>query len=216
MLYSYNKVKTIFLSLTAIAVCSLVVGCSSTPDDMAYAPQKNAVPVLLVDQYLIGVDDQIQVSVWKNPDLSITVPVRPDGQISIPLVGEVMAGGKTPKMVADDITQKLSAYIRDPQVAVILVELRSHEFLSRVRVSGAVNTPSSFRFRQGMTVLDLVLEAGGLNDFASGNSAKLYRQTEEGVQAISVKVADILKSGKMDTNYAVEPGDVLTIPERLF
>lgn len=127
-----------------------------------------------------------------------------------------MAGGKTPEMVAADITQKLSAYVRDPQVAVILVELRSHEYLLRVRVSGAVQAPASFRYRQGMTVLDLILEAGGLNEFASGNSAKLYRQTEQGIVTIPINASDILKSGKMETNIAVEPGDILTVPERMF
>jgi len=199
-----------------ILVAFLIVGCSSKPSPVPYAPQKNESPVLLVEQYLIGIDDQIEVSVWKNPDLSVSVPVRPDGKISVPLVGEVLAGGRTPEMVAADITEKLSKFIRDPQVAVILVELRSHEFLSRVRVSGAVQAPASFRFRQGMTVLDLVLEAGGLNEFASGNSAKLYRQTDAGIQSISVNLSDILKSGKMETNYAIEPGDILTVPERIF
>lgn len=211
-----KRVKKIFLAFYLFAYVFAVVGCSSAPESVSYAPQKNENPVLLVDQYLIGVDDQIEVSVWKNPDLSISVPVRPDGKISIPLVGEVMAGGKTPEMVAADITQKLSSYIRDPQVAVILVELRSHEFLSRVRVSGAVRNPASFRFRQGMTVLDLVLEAGGLNEFASGNGAKLYRQSSDGAKSIPVRLADILQAGKMTTNYAIEPGDVLAVPERIF
>lgn len=172
--------------------------------------------MLLVDEYRIGVDDLVQVTVWKNPDLSVTVPVRPDGKISMPLAGEVDAGGRTPQEVAAQITDKLSHYIRDPQVAVILTELRSHEFLSRVRVSGAVREPASMPYRQGMTVLDLVLEAGGLNDFAAGNSAKLYRQSNDGMVAIPIELADILHDGAVETNYAIEPGDILTVPERLF
>ena len=199
-----------------LTVSIFLAACGSVPEIVSYAPKKSDSPMLLVEEYLIGVDDQIQVNVWKNPDLSVSVPVRPDGKISVPLVGEVMAGGRTPEMVAADVASKLSNYVRDPQVAVILVELRSHEFLSRVRVSGAVQSPASFRFRQGMTVLDLILEAGGLNEFASGNAAKIYRETDKGVVAIPVKVADILKSGKMETNYAVEPGDILTVPERIF
>jgi len=212
MMKSQLRMLLIFLA-TAVVVLS---GCSSAPENVSYGQKRSDSPMLLVDSYLIGVDDQVEVSVWKNPDLSISVPVRPDGKISMPLVGEVMAGGKTPEMVAADITEKLAAYVRDPQVAVILVELRSHEYLSRVRVSGAVQSPASFRFRQGMTVLDMVLEAGGLNEFASGNSAKLYRQTDNGILTIPIKLSDILKSGKMETDIAIEPGDILTVPERVF
>lgn len=205
------------ISLALILVpVFLVAGCGTVQESGSYAPARNNNPLLLVDEYRIGVDDQIQITVWKNPDLTVSVPVRPDGRISMPLAGEIVAGGKTPGEVATEITDKLSTYIRDPQVAVILTELRSHQFLSRVRVSGAVRNPASMSYRQGMTVLDLVLEAGGLNDFASGNSAKLYRQTNDGLVAIPIELADILNRGAVETNYAIEPGDILTVPERLF
>lgn len=203
------------LSIFALVIL-IVTGCSSTRDAADYAQDRNSNPMLLVNEYRIGVDDVVQVTVWKNPDLSVTVPVRPDGRISMPLAGEIEAGGKTPAEVVRLITDRLSTYIRDPQVAVILTELRSHQFLSRVRVSGAVRTPGSMPYRQGMTVLDLVLEAGGLNDFASGNRAKLYRNSGEGMVAIPVDLADILHHGNVTTNYAIEPGDILTVPERLF
>lgn len=203
-----------YIALTLLTL--FITGCSSSPPKADFAPARTNNPMLLVDEYRIGVDDLVQVTVWKNPDLSVSVPVRPDGKISMPLAGEVQAGGRTPEEVAQAITDKLSHYIRDPQVAVILTELRSHQFLSRVRVSGAVRTPASMPYRQGMTVLDLVLEAGGLNDFAAGNSAKLYRQSSEGMVAIPVELADILHDGKVQTNYAIEPGDILTVPERLF
>ncbi|WP_220348925.1 polysaccharide biosynthesis/export family protein [Alkalilimnicola ehrlichii] len=111
---------------------------------------------------MIGPDDQLQVEVWRNPDLSVSVPVRPDGMVSVPLIGDVPAGGQTPQQVADSIEEKLRHYIREPQVTVIVTELRSHEFISRVRVTGAVGAPMSLPYRQGMTVLDAVLEAGGL------------------------------------------------------
>lgn len=202
-----------FISLISLL---FLAACSSTPKTGDYGPARNSNPMLLVDEYRIGVDDLVQVTVWKNPDLSVTVPVRPDGRISMPLAGEIVAGGKTPQQVADAVTERLSAYIRDPQVAVILTELRSHEFLSRVRVSGAVREPASMPYRQGMTVLDLVLEAGGLNDFAAGNSAKLYRQSDDGMVAIPIELADILNDGEVKTNYAIQPGDILTVPERLF
>lgn len=200
--------------IVALLIGSLLSSCASMPDTVRYEESSDS-PTLLVDEYKIGVDDRVQVNVWKNPDLSITVPVRPDGRISVPLIGEVLAGGKTPNEVAAEVTQRLSTFIKDPQVAVILVELRSHEFLSRVRVTGAVRNPRSLEFRQGMSVLDVVLEAGGLNEFASGNGARLYRKKDGKVITIKIYLEDILEDGKMKTNILVEPGDVITVPERI-
>lgn len=166
--------------------------------------------------YRIGVDDVLQITVWRNPELSVTVPVRPDGKISAPLIGDVQAGGNTPMQVAAIIKDKLSTYIREPNVAVILTQLRSHEFLSRVRVTGAVRTPRSMPYRQGMTVLDVVLEAGGINDFAVPNRTKVYRRLKAKIEIIDVDLGDILNKGKLETNVEIRPGDVVTIPERLF
>ena len=166
--------------------------------------------------YRIGADDLLQITVWRNPELSTTVPVRPDGKISVPLIGDVLAGGNTPEQVAALIKQKLTAYIREPNVAVMVVELRSHEFISRVRVTGAVRTPRSMPFRQGMTVLDAVLEAGGPSEFAAPNRAKLYRKGKDKTDVIDVELGDILNRGKLQTNITLKPGDVVTIPERLF
>ena len=194
----------------------LSVGCSNLPESVSYVSEVSENKKLLVDEYYIGVDDEVQVNVWKHPDLSITVPVRPDGKITVPLVGEILAGGKKPIEVAENITKKLALYIREPHVSVILVALRSHEFLSRVRITGAVRTPRSLNFRQGMTVLDIVLEAGGLNEFASANSAKLFRKINGKVESIDIDLFDILNDGQMKTNIAIEPGDILSIPERIF
>lgn len=169
-----------------------------------------------VDAYRIGVDDQVQVAVWRNPELGITVPVRPDGMISVPLIGDVLAGGRTPPEVAKDIQEKLAAYVRDPQVAVILTELRSHEYLSRVRVTGAVRQPVSVPFRPGMTVLDAVLAAGGLTEFAAPDRSELHRKSGEGARTYEVKLDRILNRGDLATNYPVAPGDVITVPERTF
>ena len=166
--------------------------------------------------YRIGVDDVLQVSVWRNDDLSVTVPVRPDGRISVPLVGDVVAGGRTPEEVGATIEEKLEAYVRDPKVAVILTELRSHEFLSRVRVTGAVRKPVSIPYRPGMTVLDAVLEAGGVNEFAAANRTRLYRKSGGGAQAYEVELKDLLERGELATNWPVRPGDVITVPERAF
>jgi len=203
--------KIIFLLLILIAN-----GCSNTPEKINSTSSQNRDSQLLVERYLIGIDDQVQVNVWKNPDLSITVPVRPDGMISVPLIGEVRAGGRTPLDVADDIRKQLSKFIRDPQVAVILVELNSHEYLSRVRVTGAVRNPVSINFRQGMTVLDVILSAGGVNEFASANRTKLYRKQNGVTKSIDIDLQDILTDGNMDTNYRIQPGDIVTVPERIF
>jgi polysaccharide biosynthesis/export protein len=204
--------KNILLLVSII----LLAGCAKTQNKVGYSKAFNETKSVLVEQYFIGVDDVVEVNVWKNPDLSITVPVRPDGKISVPLIGEVIAGGQTPINVAENITSRLSKFIKDPQVSVILVDLQSHEFLSRVRVAGAVRNALSIQFRQGMTVLDIVLQAGGLDEFASGNSAKLFRNNGDTVETINIYLFDILKDGDMETNFQLQPGDILTIPERVF
>jgi polysaccharide export outer membrane protein len=189
-----------------------IAACSSMGASEAGAPPASDAPA--VAEYRIGVDDILQVSVWRNPELGITVPVRPDGKISVPLIGDVMAGGQTPAAVAQDIQTKLATYVRDPQVAVILTELRSHEYLSRVRVTGAVRQPVSLPFRQGMTVLDAVLAAGGLTNFAASDRAELYRHSGGGTRTYRVSLDKILNHGDLSTNYPVAPGDVITVPER--
>jgi len=176
----------------------------------------NAVIADTGQPYHIGVDDTISINVWKNPELSVEVPVRPDGKVSMPLIGDVQAGGLTPEQVASDIQKKLLLYIRDPRVVVMVTQLVSHEFLSRVRVTGAVVEPTSLPFRQGMTVLDVVLEAGGANEFASANRTKLYRKENGKTKIYDIRLGDILNKGKLETNMPLKPGDVITIPESVF
>ena len=191
-----------------------LAGCASSGATAAAAPPEQV--EASVADYHIGVDDLVQVSVWRNPELGITVPVRPDGKISVPLVGDVDAGGRTPAEVGKDIEEKLGAYVRDPQVAVILTELRSHEYLSRVRVTGAVRQPISIPYRQGMTVLEAVLAAGGLTEFASADRSDLYRKTPAGgTTTYPVRLDRILNKGDLSTNFKVAPGDVITVAERV-
>jgi len=195
-----------------IAVALLVAGCESVPTPAEGADRTFA----NVEEYRIGVEDRVQVTVWRNPELSVIAPVRPDGKISVPLIGDVEAGGRTPGEVAENIKRQLSSYIRDPNVVIIITELRSHEFLSRVRVTGAVRTPRSMPYRQGMTILDAVLEAGGVNDFASPNRAKLYRKAKDKAETFDIELGNILIKGRLETNLYLRPGDVITVPERLF
>lgn len=199
-------------ALWALCLPLLLAACVSSGNLASGAPP-SAAPVS--DEYLIGVDDRVQVSVWRNPELSIVAPVRPDGVISVPLVGDVMAGGRTPDAVAKELQGKLATYVIEPQVTVIITELRSHEYLSRVRVTGAVRTPISIPYRQGMTVLDAVLAAGGVTEFAAADRSSLHRKNGDGAQAYGVQLDHILNAGDLSTNYKVAPGDVITVPERV-
>ncbi len=198
-----------------IAIALILQACATTPTANSGAPKINP-EAAAVSVYRIGVDDLVEVSVWHNPDLGAKVPVRPDGMISLPLIGDVQAGGKTTTEVAAEIAEKLKTFIRDPQVAVILTELRSHEYLSRVRVTGAVRNPISVPYRQGMTVLDAVLAAGGTTEFAAADRTELYRKEGDSTRAYAVHLDRILKKGELSTNYAAQPGDVITVPERVF
>lgn len=206
MIRHRNLFFAFLLSLTLIA-CSTTGGSTSGPPPAAMAQTS-------VDAYHIGVDDLVRVSVWRNPELEVTVPVRPDGRISVPLVGDVLAAGRTPDEVAKDVQEKLAAFVRDPQVAVILTELRSHEYLSRVRVTGAVRQPVSIPYRPGMTVLDAVLAAGGVTEFAAADRADLYRKDGDHTKSYGVRLDRILNRGDLSTNFNVAPGDVITVPER--
>ena len=189
-----------------------LVGSASFAAEPAPAPVDPA-----SDVYRIGKDDIVQVSVWRNPELSVTVPVRPDGRISVPLVGDVMVANRTPDQVATDIEAKLATYVRDPQVSVILTELRSHEYLSRIRVTGAVRQPISVPYRQGMTVLDAVLAAGGVTEFASADNTKLFRRDRaDTLETLPIKLDRLMKKGDLENNLALRPGDIVTVPERAF
>lgn len=198
--------------LLAVSFSVLLAACA-TPGNPGAGPPPAAAP--MAEAYKIGVDDVVQVSVWRNPELGITAPVRPDGMISVPLVGDVQAGGRMPAEVARDIQGKLAAYVVEPQVAVILTELRSHEYLSRVRVTGAVRQPISIPYRQGMTVLDAVLAAGGVTEFAAPDRSSLYRRNGNSTGTYQVRLDSVLNHGDLSTNYKVAPGDVITVPERM-
>ncbi len=195
------------IAVSLLSACAGIGGESKTKAEAA--PVKPAA-------YKIGVEDRVQVSVWRNPDLSVTVPVRPDGKISVPLIGDVQAAGLTPSEVSENVKNKLAYYIRDPNVSIIITDLQSHEFQNRVRVTGAVRQPQSIPFRPGMTVLDAVLQAGGVNDFAAPNRTKIHRKTANKTEVISIQLGSILSKGGLDSNIDVKPGDVISVPERLF
>ncbi len=225
MHYGFRKLtggtgmKQIYRGLIAVWSLVVMVGCATTsppnlpPEEDAARAQGSSV---LVENYQMAVGDSIQITVWKNPELSVSEPVRPDGKIAVPLVGDIQAAGKTPEQLSADIKHALGGYIKNPNVTVILTSLQGHEFLSRIRVTGSVVNNVSMPYQQGMTVLDAVLEAGSVDEFADANNTKLYRRTGDSSATYDIRLRDIMEKGDMTTNVYLLPGDVITVPERLF
>lgn len=200
-----------FVSSLLLLITTIISGCS-TNNTFTTPPPPNQIS----DQYLIGHGDILDIRVWRNPELSVTVPVRPDGKISVPLVGEIAAAGKSTESLKEVISKKLFDYIQEPTVTIIVAEANSTEFTQRVRITGAVTQPLSTPWRKGMTVLDLVLLAGGSTIFAAEDKVFLYRKNDNSVKAYPIDLEGILKRGELDTNFLLSPADIITVPERLF
>lgn len=173
------------------------------------APAANVAP-----DYIIGPGDTIQVFVWRNPELSVTVPVRPDGKISTPLNEDMVAVGKTPSQLARDIEARLAEYVRTPTVNIIVSNPQSA--FSQVKVIGQVKSPQNLGYREGMTVLDAVLAAGGVTDFGAPNRAKVVRRSGDKTEEIPVRIDRILEKGDLKQNIPLKPGDVVVVPESRF
>jgi polysaccharide biosynthesis/export protein len=186
----------------------------AAPAGAQQAPAREEAAAEVSPDYRIGPGDTLKVSVFQNDNLTATLPVRPDGKISTPLVEDMVAVGKTPTQLAHDIEKSLAEYIKSPKVSVVVTVALS--VFSQVKVIGQVKTPQSLPFREGMTVLDAVLAVGGLGQFAAGNRAQLIR-TENGKQTeIKVKLDSLLNNGDMKQNLPLRPGDVLVVPETRF
>lgn len=164
--------------------------------------------------YIIGPGDVIRVFVWRQPELSTTVPVRPDGKVSTPLVDDMVAVGKTPSQLARDMERVLSEFVRSPQVNVIVSQPVST--LSQIKVIGQVMKPQALPFHEGMTALDALLAAGGLAEFAAGNRAKIVRMEGGKQREIRIKLDALVNKGDMRQNVQLRPGDVLVVPESRF
>ncbi len=169
------------------------------------------------EEYVIGPLDQLSVFVWRNPELSAKVQVRPDGRITTPLINDMPAVGKTPTMLADDMKLALGEYIKDPIVSVI-IENFSGTFSQQVRIVGATAKPASLPFRANMTLLDAMIAVGGLSEFAAGNRARLVRYDRNtGKQTeFALRIGSLLKNGDSKANVRLEPGDVIIIPQSMF
>jgi polysaccharide export outer membrane protein len=190
----------------ALSGCGLLRGNTHPP-----APRSAET---LDHRYKIGPLDTLNVVVWRNPELSSTVVVRPDGRISTPLVEDVLAAGKNPADLSREIETLLARVIRDPVVTVVVGTFQG-VFNDQIRIVGEAAKPQSVAFRQNMTMLDVMIQAGGLTDFADGNGAVLVRGAEAGKQ-YSVRLKDLLKRGDISANVDVKPGDIIIVPQSWF
>lgn len=202
--------RNYFFLLIVAGGLLLLSGCSSVPivNASTGAPQP-------AERYIIGPGDSLNIFVRDNTNLTTTVPVRPDGRISIPLVQSIVAAGKTPDQLAGDLEKALSQYIRSPLVTVIVKGFVG-AYSQQVRVVGQATTPKSLPYRDGMTLLDVMIDVGGLTKFASGNSAKIIRHLPNGKeQTLPVRLSDLM-NGTIKDNVVMRPGDILIIPESFF
>jgi polysaccharide export outer membrane protein len=203
-----NKV---ILSVVAASAAILTAGCSNTPT-YPPAPTKSAVQDW---NYLIGPGDTVNVFVWRNPEVSGNFPVRPDGKMTMNLVEDMQASGKTPTQLARDIEKSLSKYIQEPIVTVI-VGGGVGPFSQQIRVVGEAAKPQALNYRENMSLVDLMIAVGGLTDFAAGNKAYILRTEDGKQQKMGVRLESLVKDGDYSANVDLRPGDVLVIPESLF
>jgi len=164
--------------------------------------------------YLIGAGDTLNIIVWRNPELSMSVPVRPDGKVAAPLVDEILAQGKTSVQLARDVEAQLGKYVRDPVVTVLVTGFVG-PYSEQIRVVGEAAKPQFLNYKKNMTLLDVMIAVGGLTDFAAGNSASILR-TSDGGKQYAVRLKDLIKRGDVSANVEMKPGDILVIPQSLF
>lgn len=212
------RVSVRFKELALVAVSGLMLnGCASGGRSELPSASFVATQEQPGEEYVIGPLDQLNIFVWRNPELSSKVQVRPDGRITTPLISDMPAVGKTPAMLADDMKIALSEYIKDPIVSVI-VENFSGTFSQQVRIVGATAKPAAIPYRANMTLLDAMIAVGGLSEYAAGNKARLVRYDRKTGHQVeyNIKLSSLLKNGDSSANVRLEPGDVIIIPESMF
>jgi len=201
-----------WLSAFGVIVLALLgfVGCSSTTYPPAPAALDKFSP-----SYLLGPGDNVNVVVWRNPELSMVVPVRPDGKITTPLVEDLQASGKTATQLARDIETSLAKYIQGPVVTVVVTGFVG-PYTEQIRVIGEAAKPQALPYRENMTVLDVMIAVGGITDFAAGNKASIVRTVGGKKEQFGVRLHALLKGGDLSANLPMRPGDVLVIPQSFF
>ena len=201
------------LSMLAVFGVAALGGCYGTPE----LPTADLLEKARAQQseYHIGPLDSLQIFVWRNPDLSTSVTVRPDGKISVPLIEDLDVTGKTPTQLARDIEKALAVFVQDPIVTVIMSGFLG-PFEDQVRVVGEAARPQALPYRDGMTLLDVMIQVGGLTDFAAGNRARITRVVDGRQQQFRARLDDLIRDGDISANVKILPGDVLMIPEAWF
>ena len=202
--------RTILSAMTAVSVLTQA-GCGGAPE-LPPAPPAASLPSA---EYRIGPGDNLNIFVWRNPELTVTVPVRPDGRVSIPLVEDVVAIGTTPTALAREYEKRLAKYIKEPLVTVI-VEGFVGPIPDQVRIIGEAAQPRALPYRADMTVLDAMIAVGGLTRYAAGNDSVLIRTANGEQTTYSVHLSSLIRDGDVSSNVALQPGDILIIPQRLF
>ncbi len=198
--------------LAVLGVLAMLGACSTgapPPPDTVSGDEAGA-PL-----YRIGPGDSLEIFVWRNPDLAATVTVRPDGRITVPLINDLEASGKTPTELARDIEKALAVYVQDPLVTVVVTGFVG-TFEQQVRVVGAAANPAAIPYRANMTLLDVIISVGGLSETAAGNRAKLIRVVDGRQQEYAIRLDDLIKNGDISANVKVYPGDIIIIPEAFF
>lgn len=206
---SISRASFFRLSFLAVFSVALLSGCATTQ-----YPPAPATAGAGDYSYVIGPGDTLSITVWRNAELSASVPVRPDGKISTPLVEDLLAMGKDPKTLARDIEQALAKYIREPVVTVVVTGMVGSAS-EQIRVVGEATRPQVLPFKHKMTLMDVMIAVGGLTEFADGNAATIMRSAE-GNKLYSVRLRDLVKRGDVSANVEMRPGDVVVIPQSWF
>jgi polysaccharide export outer membrane protein len=214
-------INTLIARVSVVFAVVAITGCSSTPT-YPPAPMQAPAPVPVEPRisgwnYLLGPGDSVQVFVWRNPEVSGSFPIRPDGKMTMNLIEDMQASGKTPTQLARDIEKALSKYIQEP-IATVIVSGGIGPYNQQIRVLGEATDPQAMGYREGMSVVDVMIAAGGLTDFADGNKAYISRIVKENGERVQlgVRLEDLLRDGDSTAAVEMRPGDVLVIPESLF
>ena len=208
-------ITRVFKVLASCSMLFALYACASAPTGNYVEPDAGEAVDADISEYVIGPGDSLQIFVWQHPDVSTVVPVRPDGKISMPLVEDMLAEGKTPTELSRDLEQELGRYIKNPVVNVIVTSFIG-QFSRQIRVVGQAANPMALPYREGISLLDIMIEVGGLTEFAAGNKAKIIRKQGGSEQEIPVRLRDLLDRGDISQNRKMYPGDVLIIPESFF
>jgi len=207
-----NRLTKPVIAVFGMAIVALLGGCAGTSDYPA-APAK--ADIAGAPDYLIGPGDSLSIQVWRNPEVSTSVAVRPDGKINSPLVDDMIAANKTPTQLERDLEKHLAKFIQDPIVTVMVTGFNG-PYAQQIRVIGQAAKPQALQYREKMSLMDVMIAVGGITDFAAGNKATIVRSYGGKQQQFNVRLEDLIRGGDISANAEMMPGDVLIIPESFF